>query len=270
MGLVIKPKVAPTATPPAGLAAGEIAVEQAKPEVAQALVDAANTDAVVHTDGSAEGVAEVVVESPPAISETPAPAPVKKGGLTIVKKPAGSPELQTALDTIAALPASEVTLKPGDEGFQAQVAKAFNMDTVIVNGISTLTPKKAPSAVVAPQDAAPASSPFAGSDVVLNGQGENNPVIAMAVASVIKTTENMDAIQQAEQEAGYTILDALTELVNNRIGTLMFVNRESGLSYKVTGHNPKTGITTMLNSANIKLHPILTEREVAQYRPVWR
>lgn len=71
-----------------------------------------------------------------------------------------------------------------------------------------------------------------------------------------------------EQE--YTILSALKDLMANKIGTLMFVNTDTGQSYSVMGHNPSTGVTTLKTSGGQILHPRLSEREEKKYYPIWR
>ena len=79
----------------------------------------------------------------------------------------------------------------------------------------------------------------------------------------------LDALVAAMEEKPYTILDALKELASGKKGTLMFINKASGMGYVVIGHSQ--GFPTTLRGPDKHvIHAMITEREANLYQPLWR
>lgn len=98
----------------------------------------------------------------------------------------------------------------------------------------------------------------------------------------IPTKEQAKALREAcacAKQAGanlppppedYSILEALVEFHTHvRKGTLMLVNKASGLGYRVKHHTPG-GETELIGPDHKKVHAVITEREAKLYRPMWR
>ncbi len=74
-------------------------------------------------------------------------------------------------------------------------------------------------------------------------------------------------------EKPYTIFDALNDFLKPKERrTLMLINWESGIGYKVVAYDPKTSVVKLSTGPGKKkhLHPHLTDREAALYYPLWR
>jgi hypothetical protein len=81
------------------------------------------------------------------------------------------------------------------------------------------------------------------------------------------------AANTATMEPKQDILTALKDFANlppNSKKTLMLVHRGKGTSWKVLGHDPDSGRTRLVNTDNIEITPILGQREVSIYYPLWR
>lgn len=70
-------------------------------------------------------------------------------------------------------------------------------------------------------------------------------------------------------EGQYTILHALLEVYHGRKGTLMLVNKKTGIGYRVQGVY-EDGTVSLLGPNGMGFKPRVGLREVPQYEPQWR
>jgi hypothetical protein len=81
------------------------------------------------------------------------------------------------------------------------------------------------------------------------------------------------AANTAPMETPQDILTALRDFANlppKSKKTLMLVHRGKGTSWKVLGHDLDSGRTRLVSTDNIEINPILRQREVNLYYPLWR
>lgn len=99
------------------------------------------------------------------------------------------------------------------------------------------------------------------------------PVEAQPPTPQPEAQEAPKAANPAPMETPQDILTALKDFANlppKSKKTLMLVHRGKGTSWKVLGHDLDSGRTRLVSTDNIEINPILGQREVNLYYPLWR
>lgn len=98
--------------------------------------------------------------------------------------------------------------------------------------------------------------------------------VAPAVVGVVPPSPSSLLSALAKTDAsvilGYTILDALKEFEDGRLGVLRLVNvKNPTVSYQVRSWNSLDGRAILAGPDQMVLKPILGVREVPLYTPLW-
>jgi hypothetical protein len=127
-----------------------------------------------------------------------------------------------------------------------------------------------PAVAVAAALQSPAGSPL----TPTNGQSTPAQKVSPLAQAVINSSQQRVEVPPWETPKGYTILDALDDLANNRRPgkKLVFMPVESHcVPWEVRNWNPETKRAFMISiGEGLQIKPVISEREVPKYCPDWQ